>query len=287
MGRVGVMSVVPLWLSSGMDSEIGPSDVNDLCEAFERALARLDVDALSGANASRVLRRVARTGSVCAALEGRLARRAATTGIWRQGGHKTPAHFLAATTGTSIGAATVELETAERLESLPHAAEAFNAGRVSPGQVTEIARAAVAKPDAEHDLLLAARTETFSHLRDHCRRVKAAVTDQAALHRRIHDGRSVRTWTDAEGAWQLSARGTVDDGARIMAALKAETDTVFKEARAAGRREPHEAYAFDALVRVAERDGTAATKSGPPGARPCQRRRRAPPRRAGHARDDL
>jgi hypothetical protein len=251
-------------LNVGMVTDITRAEIGEHCEALETALARLDVDALSGARASQVLRRVARTRHACAELEGRLARRVERTGIWRQGGHKSAAQFLAAATGTSVGAATAELATAERLESLPETADAYRAGRLSPGQAAEIANATVAAPDAEYDLLLSARTETYSHFRDHCRRVKAAHTDLNAAHRRIHAARSLRTWTDAEGAWQLHASGTVTDGATIMAALNAETDVVFRAARAEGRREPHEAYAFDALVRVAARERTdRAASSGP------------------------
>ena len=236
-------------------------EIRDRCEALEESLARLEAGALHGADAVRVLRRVARARHACAEAEGRLARRVDESNVWRRGGHRSAAHFLALATGEGLGAATTTLTTAERLKSLPATAERFRAGRLSAGQAAEIANAASAAPDAEGELLDAAATESVAQLRTRCRRVKAAATDQLTAHRRIHAERSCRSWTDADGAWQLHAHGTIDDGGRIMAAIKAETDRVFHEARVAGRREPHQAYAFDALVRLAERHD--ATASGP------------------------
>jgi hypothetical protein len=63
----------------------------------------------------------------------------------------------------------------------------------------------------------------------------------------------LRTWTDAEGAWNLSARGTVVDGATVMRALNPIIDSLFGAARQDGRRDEHDTYAFDALVALAER----------------------------------
>ena len=63
----------------------------------------------------------------------------------------------------------------------------------------------------------------------------------------------MRTFCDAEGAWNLHARGPAEAGARVMAALGPVIDEVFQTARGQGRREVHEAYAFDALVAIAER----------------------------------
>jgi hypothetical protein len=77
---------------------------------------------------------------------------------------------------------------------------------------------------------------------------------------RIRRSRSARTFTDAEGAWNLIARGPADAGSRFASALEPILDALFERARAAGEHEPREAYAFDALVILAERDtATAAT----------------------------
>jgi hypothetical protein len=62
----------------------------------------------------------------------------------------------------------------------------------------------------------------------------------------------LRTFTDHEGAWNLQARGPVDAGARVMAALRPLIEDAFRAARFDGRRESPDAYAFDALVELAD-----------------------------------
>ncbi|MDQ3979716.1 MAG: hypothetical protein M3314_09205, partial [Actinomycetota bacterium] len=72
--------------------------------------------------------------------------------------------------------------------------------------------------------------------------------DPEAKRRAIHAGRYLRSYTDAEGAWNLRMRDNPEVGARVMAALEPVRDRLFKTARAEGRRELLEAYAADALV---------------------------------------
>src|SRR5207244_2610194 len=96
-------------------------------------------------------------------------------------------------------------------------------------------------------LALAAR-RSLQELREEAARRKAAATDPEEGHRRIHAERHVRSWTGADGAWNLGAKGTPEAGAAFMARLRAVADALFKGARAAGRREPPEAYLFDALM---------------------------------------
>jgi hypothetical protein len=210
----------------------------EVCTALEKWSRDLEPGLLDGAGAQRALRKVARMEAICASAKARLARRVAETNAWQRGGHKTPAHSVAATTGTSIGEAAKVLKTAERLEELPHTADAFQAGRVSEAQAHEIASAAIEAPDAEHVLIHTAKDRPHANLRDHAARVRAGARDEAEHHRRIHAERSLRTYTDLEGVWHLHAHGTPTDGARIKARLDTETEAVFREARQAGVREP-------------------------------------------------
>ena len=55
----------------------------------------------------------------------------------------------------------------------------------------------------------------MAELREDCLKAKAKDADKA--HARIHRDRCARVYKDAEGAWNLYARGTVDDGARFDA----------------------------------------------------------------------
>jgi hypothetical protein len=90
-------------------------------------------------------------------------------------------------------------------------------------------------------------------LRHEALRARAgADADPEATHQRIHAQRRLRTWTDGEGAWNLSGRGTVRDGARVVATLEGLIDTHFDVARSEGRHEERDAYAFDALVELAD-----------------------------------
>src|SRR5262249_32812725 len=68
------------------------------------------------------------------------------------------------------------------------------------------------------------------------------------------------TFTDGEGAWNLVARGTAERGARFEAVLEPKGDGMFDPARAGGRKEPREAYVFDALVELIQQEPAAASK---------------------------
>jgi hypothetical protein len=234
-----------------------------IVEELEAEATSLDVAALDARLAVRATKLFGRIESIGAAGKGRTARRVEETNAWVRGGHRSAAHAVAAMTGTSVGQATGTLQTAERLEHLGNTAEAFARGKLSPAQAAEIAHAASEVPEAEDELLLKVRDERFSPFKDRCRRIAASAHDPLERAKRIHTNRSCRTWTDAEGAWNLSARGTAADGGRIMAALGAEADTVFKAARARGDREPLDAYRFDALHKLVSRDAGAAATSGP------------------------
>jgi hypothetical protein len=221
-------------------------------EALEALLAELEPGTLDGPAAVRVLRELARMEHVCAAAKARVARRVDDSNVWRSKGYRSAAHLIAKLTGTSVGEASAVVRTAERLQVLPATASAFAKGRLSPAQAREVAAAAVEVPAAELQLLASAADQPFAGLQDTCRRAKAAGVDELERHRRAHTARAVRSWTDAEGIWQLHASGSPSDGARIMARLNVETEQVFRDARKAGGRDSTEAYRFDGLVRMAE-----------------------------------
>src|SRR5438309_95471 len=76
----------------------------------------------------------------------------------------------------------------------------------------------------------------------------AAASAEAARHEAIRRTRSLRHWTDPDGVFRLNGRLLPEDGAELLAALEPLRARIFVEARAAGRREPYEAYLADALV---------------------------------------
>jgi hypothetical protein len=194
----------------------------------------------------------ARAERFCTAIKCRLARRVEETKVWRDSGHRSAAHWVAEATGETVGAAARTLETARALEQLPETDAAFRAGQLSDAQAAEITSTAVADPSAEAELLEAAGSTSVKGLRDRCREVRAgAETDDQAWARRLYVSRRAHEWTDPDGAYRVEARLAPDAGARFSSAWKAHTDRIFCDARRAGRREPHAAYAADALVALA------------------------------------
>jgi hypothetical protein len=128
---------------------------------------------------------------------------------------------------------------------------AVRSGRLSESQAREIAPAAVVEPDKTGELLDAARDQAFSKLKERClsiRAVSSTPEDDEKKYRRIHDARSIRSWEDPDGTGRLDVRGHVSDIARFRALLEPHRDAAFKAARSDGRREPGDAYSYDALI---------------------------------------
>jgi hypothetical protein len=237
-------------------------------KSHERALAELcrELDPVSVplADATAVYQSLARIERLAAGAKLRMAKRVEESNEWRRGGHRSAAEWLARASGTSTGSAHAELATSQRLATLPGTEDAVRDGELSTAQATAIADAASADPAAEERLLHKAKRASVRELRDECARTKAAADPDAdARYERIRRDRSLRTFTDHEGAWNLHARGTVDAGAKIMAALTPIIDDLFTQARSDGRRDSHDAYAFDALVELAERRAATAPAAEP------------------------
>jgi Domain of unknown function (DUF222)/HNH endonuclease len=227
-------------------------EVRSSVAALETVARELDPGRFDGHDAAELLETFARGERVCAAAKALLARRVEETKVWREGGHRSAAHWVAAATGETVAAATRTLETARALEQLPETDAAFRAGRLSGTQAAEITAAAVADPRAEAALLHTAAETSVKGLRGECRQVRAgAEEDDRAWARRLHVERKGHEWTDPDGAYCLSARMAPDAGARFSSAWNAHIDRIFREARRAGLREPRAAYAADALVALA------------------------------------
>jgi hypothetical protein len=177
-----------------------------------------------------------------------LADRAADAGEWARQGYHSPEDWLAHKTGTGYGQAAGTLNASAKLKELPGLDDAVRAGELSGPKLNELARAAT--PENERRLRQAAKTENLRQLKRTCAKEKAQARSEeqeAARHQRIHNERFHKSWTDDEGAYRYEGKATAAVGARIEAALAAETDQVFKKAYAQGRRESSAAYKADAL----------------------------------------
>ena len=243
-----------------------------MADTLRSEVAGFDPERVTGSDAAEVLEAYAEIERLAAAGKLLAARRVESSNIWRKAGHRSAAAHLAEATGTGLGPAITTLEAARQLGSLPTADEAMRNGRLSESQVKEIAGAAAVRPDAEQELVDAAGRQPMSMLKLRCRRVKATGPDQGGGYNAIHRGRYLRNWTDRDGAVRFDARLTPDEGARLVAVVRDQTDRLAVEARRAGVDEPRKALAADALLRLAcggipptARPGGPAAAPGPAG----------------------
>jgi hypothetical protein len=220
------------------------------------------VEQLSGADATALLRASAAVERRAAVLKTLVAKRAVDTNTWRAG-HRSPEDWLGEELGAGFGSAKATLGASEKLGELPGLNEAARNGELSSEQLNEVADAAT--PENEESLLNSARNSNTNELRRKCRQEKSksrSNADAAARAAKAHRERFFREWIDNEGAWRYEGKGTAADGARFRAAMAAETEQVFKEARKLDRRESHKAYRHDALMRLVTGTAASAEKGG-------------------------
>ncbi len=172
-----------------------------------------------------------------------------------KGGERQAADALAHATGSTLAEARRALEVGKRMGHQPELWEAARAGHLSRLQAALVSDAIETNPEAGPVLLAKAKASSLSELAAECARAKAARTDVEERRRQVHASRSLRWYSDAFGTFHLHASGTLEDGAKVVAALRPLTDQAFASARKEGRRERPEAYAFDALVALATSGG--------------------------------
>jgi hypothetical protein len=192
-----------------------------------------------------------------------LATRVEKAGEWKRDGYRSVAEQLAADAGTTVSAARSLVETARRVAGQPKTERAVRAGELSGPKAELVAGAIDVDPGSADRLLELAATAPVAKVKEETLRTKAAVNADET-YARIREERIAAYRTDAEGAWNLHARGPVDDGAVFVTVLEEITDEYFKAAHAEGRDEPRTAYAFDALIEMARRaagSGTGACKT--------------------------
>jgi hypothetical protein len=233
--------------------------IGELRQSVGGYAAAFDPALLTAAQAEVVVEEAGRIERMAATLKALAAARVADTGSWRADGDRSAAHHLARRTGTTVVQAAAAIDTARRLQELPATSAAARRGELSVEQASAIVEVAGVHAGAEEVLLEAARRVPLAELREQCARTRAAAEiDTEARRRRIHQRRSLRSFTDSEGEWHLHCRNNPEVGARIMAALDPLRETIFGQARADGRHEPPEAYAADALAEMARRSSAGA-----------------------------
>ena len=227
--------------------------LKDIVSQLREASSRIDVDVIDGKSAADLVRISEDARRVIDGLRTSAIGRVGATESWRVGGSKNSSEWVALHTGTPIYEAQAVVILADQLSHLPQTAEAMSFGKISTAQAVEVARGATAEPHAEERLLNLAKSSTVRTLRDEASRVIGAATDEASRHKRIHKNRSLKTWTDQDGAFNLKAQMTVANGALVLAALKPLQDESFKASRNSGEHATPEAYAADPLMALCEK----------------------------------
>jgi hypothetical protein len=194
------------------------------------------------------------------------ARRVAQTSLWADHGHRTAAHWLAAKTGLSVGEAMRLLETAEVAEAAPVTMEALRNGELSIPKARAVGKAEAADPDAGAELVERAASDgvTVREIEQDSARIVHAASGETETSRaeRIRRNRSFRVGSNGDGSSWFHGIGPTTDIARLEAALKPILDDVFQDARQDGRREPVDAYTFDALMTLTDRGASASEDTG-------------------------
>ncbi len=234
----------------GMDGEVVIDRVGQAVDLLRAATSCVDIDGLDPAEVTVLHRLLVDVEQLASGGRTRLARRLHDTHEWRQQGHRTPAAWLAAQTGTSLSQAKETIATSEDLPHLPTVDEALAKGELSKEQTKAVLPGARTSPEAEAELV--AKATGGADIRDVRRQsrehVAAADPDPEATRRRHHRQRFLRSWIDDEGRWNARIQGPADKGAEFKAAIKAHRDRFFREANKAGKPEETEAYDFDALL---------------------------------------
>jgi hypothetical protein len=199
------------------------------------------------------------------------ARRVAQTSLWADHGHRTAAHWLAAKTGVSVGEAMRLLETAQVAEAAPATMEALKNGDLSIPKARAVGKAEAADPDAGAELVERASSEAVSVREietDAARIVHAASGDtETERAERIRRNRSFRVGSNGDGSSWFHGIGPTTDIARLEAAIRPILDDIFQDARQDGRREPVDAYTYDALLTLTDRGAIGRRHPGTSGGR--------------------
>ena len=266
-----VAGAVPLQPDGSLTTvALGPTTAVRHMQAF---LAGADPDRVTTTQAVDIVRACVELEKLAAAGKTLFAGRAAQSPVWADEGYVTPTMWLADQTKTPIGDAAAVLAASKALGDLPGTVEALRRGSLSAAQAKEVTRAARHDPSAERALLGVAASGSLQDLKEKALQVLAQASsaeEEAARHRRLHERRALRHFTDHEGALRLDGRFAPEAGAKLLASLQAETDRLFEAARKEGTHEPVSAYRADALVNLVTgraskgdaRDGTGSARVG-------------------------
>jgi hypothetical protein len=118
----------------------------------------------------------------------------------------------------SLSAAREKIRVAHALKDLPEISRAFSTGTLSYSKVRALTR--IATPSNESSFLDFAMTTTAARVEERCRQLRNSQPESAAMANRVHQGRSLRTWRNAErGTMTITVEVPIEDGELIDQAL--------------------------------------------------------------------
>jgi hypothetical protein len=149
--------------------------------------------------------------------------------------------------------------------------DALRNGELSTREAHASGKAEEADPERGAALVQRAQAgnESVRELEQESSRIVNAASGESEAERaeRIRKNRAFRGGDNGDGSGWRHIVGPTADLARLDAAMKPLLNDIFIDAREEGRREPHEAYAFDALMGLVDRktavgpDATAETSA--------------------------
>jgi hypothetical protein len=206
-----------------------------------------DASAFAGNEALRVIDELGAIRRVVDGMLAKTAKRVADTSAHTAKGDRNAATAVARSLGVGAGEVRSAMDTAAKLEDLPTTDAAVRKGELSSLEARMIADAATLNPQAEQELLDAAR-HGLVPLKDACIAARARTEAPKERTKRQHAARHFRMWTDDDGMLAGKFRLTPEVGGQMKFAIDAAVKRTFRARRSGSEHEPHEAYAADALA---------------------------------------
>ena len=226
-------------------------ELDILSRSITDLAAGFDADSLTPGEAGRVVAVCSRMEASVASVKALAAARAAEGSSWKHEGYRSPADQLAHRAGMSPGAARRALDTGRRMSGQPEVARAALAGELTPEQAAAVSDGAAADPGRARQLIEQARRSTVTELNQEVARVKAGRTDLEARRREIHAKRTLRRWTDREGAVHAHMYGNPEGAVAVWQTLDPLRRRLIMARRGRGEHESLDALDYDALVTLA------------------------------------
>ena len=174
-------------------------------------------------------------------------------GGWADWGARSCAHWLSARCSVGLVTAREHVRVARSLRDLPVVREAFSTGQLSYCKVRALVR--VATPEVEESLVEIARHATGAQLEKLVRGYGGALAATTEAARQLHERRELNAYWEDDGSLRLSARLAPEEGALLLAALKAAEQSAEPDrddsAESPVPEDPPAARRADALVSIA------------------------------------